>query len=430
MINIKDYPKGNFFEQTLQNQIEDKFLFLREDPLNGNKRLFFDNAGGAFRLKRANEVFTSISAIPDCPERFYSVAKYMSDIREKCKEDIEMMFNVKNGYLITDLTGSQINFKMIKTAAENVPGENIVTTVLEHPSSFDICEMCAEKTGKELRIAECDPLSGSIAVDDILKLVDKNTCLLNVIYASNISGAALDIKSIVEEARLIKPDLYITVDAIQHVQHASIDLNGLDIDGISFAPYKFFSCRGIGFGYVSERLASLPHDKLRAKNKTEWALGSPATAHFAAFSEVIDYVKWIGSQYIDEENPRKLFTEGMNRIALQERALMNAMINGTDDAGGLKDMKKLKVNFQTDSYDGKDLLVAVTTPGNDVSLFIDALREKGVLVCERASKSLYSKRMLDALNVGSIARITPLHCNSEADITEFLNVAKEVTSNL
>ncbi|PIE53830.1 MAG: aminotransferase [Dethiosulfovibrio peptidovorans] len=430
MIDIKEHPMGKFFENPLQEKIEEKFLFLRKHPLNGKKRLFFDNAGGALRLKESNDVFSSMNAIPDCPERDYDVAEYMSQISKKCKKDIETMLNVENGFLLTDLTASQINFKMIRTVIENVPGDNIVTTILEHPSSFDVCEICAEKVGKELRIARSNPVSGNIDVDNVIKLVDKNTCLLNIIYASNISGAVLDIKSIINQAKLIKPDLYITIDAVQHIQHGSVDLKNLNIDGISLAPYKFFSCRGIGFGYISERLALLPHDKLKAKNKTVWALGSPATAHFAAFSEVINYVKWIGAQYVKKDSSRDLFTEGMNRITLQERALMNALINGTDKAEGLSKIKKIQVHFQTGDYDNKDLLVAISIIGKDITPFIKALREKGILICERTAKSLYSKRMLDSLGIDSIARITPLHCNSEEDITDFLKITKKIVENM
>lgn len=40
--------------------------------------------------------------------------------------------------------------------------------------------------------------------------------------------------------------IYITVDSVQHAPHAVMDLSELDIDGINFAPYKFFGVRGFG----------------------------------------------------------------------------------------------------------------------------------------------------------------------------------------
>lgn len=55
----------------------------------------------------------------------------------------------------------------------------------------------------------------------------------------------------------------------------------LQIDGINIAPYKCFGNRGIGFAWVSDRVAVLPHDKLLAKKANEWELGSPAPSAFA-----------------------------------------------------------------------------------------------------------------------------------------------------
>lgn len=77
---------------------------------------------------------------------------------------------------------------------------------------------------------------GGIDVDDVIRLVDQDTCLLSVMSASNISGNIMDIEVIVKKAREIKPDLYIISDAVQHAPHHSIDVEKLQIDGMNFAP--------------------------------------------------------------------------------------------------------------------------------------------------------------------------------------------------
>jgi cysteine desulfurase / selenocysteine lyase len=95
--------------------------------------------------------------------------------------------------------------------------------------------MYAKRMGKELRVADSNPVTGGIDVDEIVGLVDQDTCLLSVMYASNISIAKIDIEAIVERARAIKPDLYILVDAVQHAPHGLIDLQKTPIDGINIA---------------------------------------------------------------------------------------------------------------------------------------------------------------------------------------------------
>jgi selenocysteine lyase/cysteine desulfurase len=65
-------------------------------------------------------------------------------------------------------------------------------------------------------VARGNRAKGGIDVEDIVSLVDESTCLLSVIYASNIWGAKIDDEAVVRRAREITPDLYVIVDAVQH----------------------------------------------------------------------------------------------------------------------------------------------------------------------------------------------------------------------
>lgn len=164
-------------------------------------------------------------------------------------------------------------------------------------------------------------------------------------YASNISGAIYDIESIVKKTRAIKPDLYIIVDAVQHAPHSVIDLQKISVDGINFAPYKFFGCRGLGIAWLSERVAVLPHHKMTSKEANVWELGSPAISQFAVVTEIVNYVCWLARRFINSSDRRELFACGMEKIALHERALMDRMLNGTDEIAGLRNIKGVKVFF-------------------------------------------------------------------------------------
>nr|MDH3176589.1 aminotransferase class V-fold PLP-dependent enzyme [Bacillus pumilus] len=150
-------------------------------------------------------------------------------------------------------------------------------------------------------MAKSNPLTGGVNVEDILALIDQDTVLLSVIYASNISGAILDIEQIVQEARKKKPNLFIMVDAVQHAPHGLIDIEKTPVDVINFAPYKFFGVRGCGIAYLSERAALLPHHKLKGKKETEWGLGTPTPAHYAAISAIVDYVSLAWRSFYNSE---------------------------------------------------------------------------------------------------------------------------------
>lgn len=116
--------------------------------------------------------------VPDCDGRNHKTAKYLKSLVEKGEEDVRILLNVQGGAIATALTASQVMFEMVEAVIENVPGNNVVTTVLEHPSSYDSTEIFARQTKKELRVAPSNPETGGCDADAVCSLVDKDTCLL------------------------------------------------------------------------------------------------------------------------------------------------------------------------------------------------------------------------------------------------------------
>ncbi|MEY8000484.1 aminotransferase class V-fold PLP-dependent enzyme [Clostridium sp. Mt-5] len=418
--------EGILFSDELQKEVKEKFWHVDKDPLREGRRIFFDNAGGAFRLKSVVESIARIDAIPDCPERAHATARYLQKVQADGEKDIRIILNAKDGSLLTTLTASQAMFEMVGAVAENVPGTNIVSTVLEHPSAYDAAFYYAKKTGKEFRPVKTNPVTGGVDVDEIVSKIDCNTCLLSFMYASNISGAIFDAEAIIKAARAKKPDLYIIIDAVQHAPHGVIDVEKLKVDGMNFAPYKFFANRGSGIAYVSDRLSKLPHHTLLAKPEGTWELGSPAPSQFIAITEVVNYVCWLGAKSINSTDRRELFVEGMNRIKMHERGLMNRMLNGSDKIEGLRKMKGVDVYLDYPDMTKRDLIIAM---GIKRLGFTEAVREyekRGIIVYERINTSLYSKRMLDSFGMEGCIRVSPLHCNSIEDIDAFLETTKEL----
>lgn len=426
---MNNYPEGKFFSEELMAEIKDKFYYVDECPIMG-KRLFFDNAGGSFRLKEAVKVQSELEQIPDCPERTHDVSYYLQKKMKEGEDAFRIMLNAGNkGSMVTSLTASQAMFKIVGTIAENVGGDNIVTSVLEHPSAFDAARYFAEKTGRELRVADSNPLNGKVDPKEVVKLIDENTVLLNVMYASNLTGGIFDIEEIVKEARKVKKDLYIVIDAVQHAPHGIIDLQKYDIDGINFGMYKFYGTRGSGLGYVSDRVSKLRHEKLIHREDEVWALGTPVPSQFAVIKAIFDYVSWIGRKFTDSENKREIFVEGMNRIKLQERALLNRLLNGSEKVQGLRDQKNVQVFLDSKDLTTRDLIIAMGFTNIDCTTAAKEYEKRKVIVAPRLESSMYSKRMLESFDIkDGVLRVSPLHCNSSNDIDKFLEITKEIAN--
>jgi selenocysteine lyase/cysteine desulfurase len=422
--------KKQLFDEKLSVEIRNKFYHVDLDPISNHKRIFLDNAGGALRLKAASDRFKELDELPDCPEHSNKTALWLEKIHSKGKEDIRILLNasLNLGSVITSLTASMIMFDMVRTIIDNVSGDNVVITKLAHPSAYDSVVKYAEKAGKEVRVAETNTKTGGVDVEEITKLIDENTCLLNCIYASNISGSVLDIESLVKESRKIKSDLYIACDAVQHIPHGLVDLEKTPVDAINFGPYKFGAPRGIGIGYMSDRASKLPHDKLTAKSlEIDWELGSSAPAHFAAITELVNHVCWVGKKFINSSDRRKLFAEGMTKINSHEKALLYHMLNGTQKSKGLREISGVKVLLDHEDLSNRDLIIELGFENLNYTEAVKKYEKEGIIVFERLATSPYSKRMLKSFDIDGGVRVSPLHCHNIRDIEKFLEITQKIS---
>jgi len=418
----------SYFSEDLIQEIKEKFYYVDEDNL-GRKRLFFENSGGSLRLKAAVEAKCKYEKIPDCPERYHDISMHLRAVKEKgIKDLLEIVFGAKSGEgaLVTELTASQVMFRIVRAIVENTPGTNVVTTSIEHPSAYDAAEFYAKRTGKEFRVAMANNRTGGVDVEEIMKHVDKNTCMLSVMSASNISGNILPMADIVKAARAVNPDIYIISDAVQHMPHSVLHVGEYGLDGMNFAPYKAFGIRGCGYGYVSDRVAKLSHDKLLNKPEEEWELGTFPHPNYAALSAIVDYVCWIGGHYTKETARKTLYDIGMNSIHKQEHSLLMRMLNGSPEVHGLRHIPGVEVYLDNPEVKDRDLISAMGIKGmNDTELRKEYYR-RGVTVFERINTSLYSKRIVESLGLTGCIRVSPLHCHSFKDIDEYLKVTEAI----
>jgi len=418
---------GKLFDEEELEELRAKFFYVNED-FRGTKRIFFDNAGGSFRLIAAEQAFYDVDAIPDCSEHSNELSHYLENVELKGLEDIkQVIFNAEKGVIYPSYTASQIMMEMVRILSENTSGTNNVTTLLEHPSAFDSMTYYSDKYDRALRIAGVNKETGGVDADEVISLIDEDTAILCCMAASNISGYIYDIEKIFTKAREINPDIFIICDAVQHAPHGILDPEKYGIDVMNIAPYKFFGIRGFSVAYLSDRVASFDHHRLLGKEKNDWSIGSPAAAHYASITAIVDYVVELGSKVSEKYRSRRdLYEIGMTRIEEHERALLEIMLEGTENAKGLRHCEGLKVQMDGKDLNTRDFILGVEFDNIDCEKAIEELEKRGVIAYERSSTSMYSKRMVSAFDSKGVVRISPLHVNSVAEVEEFLRVAQEV----
>ena len=429
-----DTYRSRMFTEEELNKIRGQFYYVDEDHY-GRKRLFFDNAGGSLRLKKAEEVFHLIDSMPDASEHSNSIARELAALEDRGREDIKkVIFGAKSGTIYPSYTASQIAMEMVRVITENARGTNIVTTMLEHPSVFDAARLYSRIHGMELRVAGVNKETGGVDADTILSLIDQNTALLCCMAASNISGYIYETEKICRRAREINPDIYIYIDAVQHAPHGVLAPEEWGADVTSFAPYKFFGVRGFGLAYLSDRVSRFVHHRLLGKPEDDWEIGSPATAQFAVITEIINYVAGLGGAVCpeggtacpEEQSRRKLFEIGMRRIADHERGLLDMMLEGVDGVPGLRHIPGVTVQMDGKDLTTRDLILGIEFENLSCEQAVVEYEKRGVITFERALSSMYSKRMVEAFDSKGMVRLSPLHVNTPQEIRHFLVLTQEI----
>ncbi len=347
------------FSPDLLKEIRSKFHYV-ENSLYGGERIFLDSVSGALRLKKMTDRAGSEIKSYAQKSRIDPASRHFAAVKERFKKDARLFFGANSGHIIPAMSGTHTIYRCVNAvcSAYQDAGKNIVTSNLEHPAVFESSQQFAEKYNLERRVADFDRNTGIVPVENVLNLVDRDTCLLALIHGSNITGGVNDIGKIVRKARSINPEIYVVVDGVQYAPHRLIDVEELDVDAYIISGYKIYCKKGSGIGYINERFDELPHWQLRERPAGEWAIGAEDESTYAGFSAVISYLKWLGGELIDAAGGRRSIEEkskldkrdssderrkieiAMKKISAHTRGLMNLALTGIR---GLRKMENVEV---------------------------------------------------------------------------------------
>jgi cysteine desulfurase/selenocysteine lyase len=413
----KKYEKG-LYPPELMEEIRSKFEYVDSDPYSG-KRIYFEAASGSLRPKSVIEAMAKETCLPDQQGRENPGSAHSVEVTAKGIEDLMIFFGARSGQTVPGWSSSHVIYRITNAVLSSIPGTNVVTTGLDHASVRSAVTQFAEKYGKEERIAELNRETGSVELDTIYEKIDKNTCFLAVIHTSNVTGEIFDVKTIVEEARKIKPDLYIMVDGVQYSPSDLIDVEEIGADAYVIAPYKNYGIKGCGYAHVSDRLAKLPHWKYIYKPETSWDLGGVEHQSYAAWSAVVDYLCWLGGHFTDSADRRTLVVAAMQSIKAHSTGLLSKLINGTDKIAGFKDMKHVTVYGMGEDLSSRACLVGFNLKGIESAKGCELYKNKQLRLHAPGQDPFFAA-MLKQLGISSFIRLSACHYNTPEEIELFL----------
>ncbi|MCA9983980.1 MAG: cysteine desulfurase [Anaerolineales bacterium] len=186
------------------------------------------------------------------------------------------------------------------------PGDEILTTEMEHHANIVPWQMLAEQTGVQVRYLPFDD-EGQLDLSVLDSYLTEKTRLFTFTAMSNVFGTINPTKELIARAHAV--GALTLVDAAQSVPHMPVDVVDLDCDFLVFSGHKMCGPTGIGILYGKrELLEAMPPfmgggDMIRrvtfdgfTANDLPWKFeaGTPSIAEGIGLGAAVDYLTSLG----------------------------------------------------------------------------------------------------------------------------------------
>ena len=318
-------------------------FFPRKDDFSIPEGITYLN--GAYMHPMPNKVRDAVRDYNDRRGGFTTQTSADPDLDNRVKAEFASLINAKTteiSYIPNTTTG-----EILVVQGLGIPhsGGNVVTDALHFESSIIHLQSLEKTAGLDLRIVM--PREGKIDLEDLDRVVDRNTRLIEISLVTMYNGFQHDLKEVCDLAH--SNGAYVYADIIQAAGAVPIDVRESGVDFCACSGFKWLmGDLGLGFLYVREDLLGsvmqrtqfgyrsvnsyqthfLPYDP-PADSPFTWDLGETASALFetgsvagsarAALGAAIPYLREIGVDRIAEHRQPllDLLREEMPRLGFE-----------------------------------------------------------------------------------------------------------------
>lgn len=285
-------------------------------------------------------------------------------------------------------------------------GNHMIISGIEHPAVSETAEQL-KSLGVEVSIAPVNN-QGFVIVDELKKLIRKDTVLVSIMAVNNEVGS---IQPILEISELLKkyPKIHFHVDAVQAIGKVSLSEWLTErVDFATFSAHKFHGPRGIGFIYWKKgrRLAPLLNGGGQEKNQRSGTENVPAIVAMAKALRIA----------LDRKFQKPDYTKHL------KEALINA----------LRAYEKVTIFSEGEDY--APHILCFSLKGIRGEVLVHALEEKQIFIsttsaCSSrknlASSTLHAMHVPDDLATSAV-RISLDESNSMAEVEQFMIIFKQL----
>jgi cysteine desulfurase / selenocysteine lyase len=262
----------------------------------------------------------------------HTLGSRATDQYEGAREKVRRFINARSTaeVIFTRGTTTSINTVAYSYARANLkPGDEVFITPMEHHSNIIPWQQAVKATGATLKYIPLQD-DGTVALEDIRKLVTEHTKIVAIAHVSNVLGTINPIKEIAQIAHA--KGAVLLVDGAQGAPHMKVDVQDLDCDFYAFSGHKMCAPTGIGVLYGKRELLEEMEpvefggemiDFVSLQDSTwkelPWKFegGTPIIAGAIGLGAAIDFLEDVGMDNI-LDHEQKLADYVMDRLSTVE----------------------------------------------------------------------------------------------------------------
>ena len=228
---------------------------ILDQEINGAPLIYFDNAASTQKPKAVINAIKSYyeNDHSNVHRGVHSLSIRATELYEASRKKVADYIGANNTdeIIFTKGTTDSINLVASSLTKSIQPSDEIVITTMEHHSNIVPWQELCRRTGASLKVAPIDH-NGELIIDELERLLCKDTKILALTHTSNTLGTINPIKEIITMAHHL--NIKVLIDGAQAIGHQNIDVQDLDCDFYAFSGHKLYGPTGIGVLYGKEDL--------------------------------------------------------------------------------------------------------------------------------------------------------------------------------
>jgi len=312
---------------------------------------------------------------------------------------------------------TSLNFALSRAMSYYLqPGDEVLITQLDHEANRGPW-LALRSHGIVVREIPLLP-SGQLDYEALQRLLNHNTRLVAMGYASNLLGTINDVQRVRQLSYQV--GAWLLLDAVHYAPHFTIDVTALGADFLLCSAYKFYGPH-VGVLYAKPKLLDrLPLDNLRTAGQRAPQRIETGTPNFAAIAGTTACLRFLAS-FGTGEDPQQQLRDAMQQIQAYEAQLLERLYKP------LSSMRRVSI-IGPGAQGNRTPTIALTVQGLSPKYICEELDRKQILAWNGHFYALRALEVLGLAERGGVVRLGLSAYSSEADVDRTVAAIEELVS--